>query len=342
MRFLRRGGDSGSTGGTGLDDQLAAFWAWWAGARDPIATAIEDGTLDQWTSPISRAVEGVHKQLAWELAKGHEAKHMLVVSPEGNAELRPIALRWAQSAPVADTTWEYHPSRQAGPLGKLVIAGAEVDLAGMHAVTSWDETRERLAVRLWHPAFEALPERARHQVAFLFLDNLVGEDQVERWVGTIDVDPAAQAGRTPDELRAELERRSGEATGEQWALLQGDDGRGGVMIVRLNASLKRIDHPFADKHLAVSVERGLDVADDKAQNDAIAAAEEELEGLMAGLATEAAHVTDRKRRLTHFVCEDGDPALEAARDWADRHRQWGTKATLRPDPHWEFRRSYGE
>jgi hypothetical protein len=341
MRFLRRGGGNGD-GADRLDERLTGFWTWWAGARDGIAAAIEAGALDEWTTPISRAVAAVDKGLAWELGKGHQAQHMLVVSPEGNAELRPIALRWVRSAPAADATWEYHPSRQAGPLARLGIAGAQVDLADMRAVTSWDETRERLSVRLWHPAFEELPERARLQVAFLFLDGLAGEDEVERWVGSIDVDPSAQAGRTPDELLAEVKRRAGEASRDQWALLQGEDGRGGAMIVRMNASLKRIDHPFADRHLEVVIERGLDAADDHAQNDEIAAAEEELEGLMADLAVEAAHVTDRKRRVTHFVCEDGDPALAAARAWADRYGRWGARATLRKDPHWEFRRTYGE
>ena len=55
----------------------------------------------------------------------------------------------------------------------------------------------------------------------------------------------------------------------------------------------------------------------------------------------AAHITDRRRRITHYVCEDGERALAIATEWAARYPQWGTKATLESDPGWAFRRTYG-
>ncbi len=341
MRFLRRGGSGASDDGD-LDARLAAFWRWWASAKDDLAAAIERAELEAWVEPISKAVHGVQQGLAWELGTGLVSKHQLVITAEGNAERRPFALRWAASAPPPDETWEFHASRQPSGPAVLRIGGATVDLSEVRAVTSWDETRERLSVRLWHPAMEPLPEEARGQIAFLFLDNLIGEDEVERWLGQLAMDPSAQAGRTADELRAEFERRAAGATRDQWAILQGTDAKGRDVIVRLNASLKRIDQPFADQHLAVTVERGLDHAGDHALNEAIAAAEDELETVMAGVAIEVAHVTDARRRITHYVCEDGGPALAAAKAWAARYRQWGTSAELRRDPHWEFRHSYGE
>jgi hypothetical protein len=211
----------------------------------------------------------------------------------------------------------------------------------IRAVTSWDETHETLDVSLWHPAFDGLPSEVKGQVCFLFLDNLVGEDDVERWIGAIEADPAALAGATRDELRDEIRRRAESATGETWTLLEGTDGRGDPVLVRLNSSLKRIDHPFAGDHLEVTIERGLDQAGDRAQNDAIAAAEDELGEALGGLAVEAAHVTNRRRRVTHFVTADGERALAAARGWAARYGHWGAKATLEADPGWAFRRTYG-
>ena len=89
------------------------------------------------------------------------------------------------------------------------------------------------------------------------------------------------------------------------------------------------------------LERGFDAAADVAEREAIDRAEEELAPALRDVAIEAAHITDRRRRVTHFVCEDGDRALEVARAWAARYPQWGTKATVESDPGWEFRRSYG-
>ena len=179
------------------------------------------------------------------------------------------------------------------------------------------------------------------QIAFLFLDNLVGEDDVERWTGAIDADPEAAAGITPDELRDEIRRRAASSTGDQWALIEARDGRDDPVLVRLNSSLKRIDYPYASHHLAVVLERGFDAAADVAEREAIDRAEEELAPALRDVAIEAAHVTDRRRRVTHFVCEDGERALEVARAWAARYPQWGTAASVESDPGWAFRRSYG-
>ena len=53
------------------------------------------------------------------------------------------------------------------------------------------------------------------RVGFLFLDNLLGEDDVERWIGEIDALDAPIEGRTPDELIAEVRRRAAEAPGSR-------------------------------------------------------------------------------------------------------------------------------
>jgi hypothetical protein len=338
MRFLRRGGGEA---GQPIEQRLDAFWTWWASAKDGIAADIGRGTVAGRAGEISAEVNRLHKKLAWELSPGSTAEHALVVSPEGNPELRPIALRWAAAAPSPDATWEYHPSRQPGPPHVLEIRGTRVPFSEVRSTTSWDESRELLTVAIWHPALDGLPSEVKAQIAFLFLDNLVGEDDVERWIGAIEADPDAVAGITPDELRDEVRRRAAASTGDQWSLIEARDGRDDPVLVRLNSSLKRIDHPYASHHLEVVVERGLDAAADAADREAIDRAEHELVAALAGVATEAAHITDRRRRVTHFVCEDGDRALEIARHWTARYPQWGTNATVEADPGWAFRRSYG-
>jgi hypothetical protein len=335
MRFLRRGSSD-----DGLDDRLARFWAWWATARDGIAADIPAGRVAQRAGEISNAVTAIDKRLAWELGKGKTATHMLVVSPEGSAEVRPIAIAWHRSAPPPDATWEYHPSRQPGEPATLQVAGATVQLADMRAVTSWDETRELLSVRLWHPAFDPLPENVRGQISFLFLDNLLGEDDVERWIGAIEMDPSAQAGRTPAELVAEVRRQAESATGDQWALLQTTDDAGGPVIIRLHSSVKRIDYPFAANHLEATMDSHLDDPD-RARGKAASDAAEELGADLKGAAILCAHVTDRRRRVIHFACEDGQRSLELATFWADRHRDLNAKVRVEPDPTWAFRRTYG-
>ena len=200
MRFLKRGSA----------EDVGDFWTWWPGNRDRVAAAIATGGFDdRLIADISRAVSTIHPAMAWELGPGRTAQHAFCISPEGNAELRQVALRWVAAAPPVDATWEYHPSKQAAAsLSGVAIGPSSFDFPAMRAITSWDEQRQRVDVRLWHPGFDGAPQQVKLQVAFLFLDNLLGEDDVERWVGQIDILDAPTGGRTPEELKAEVERRA--------------------------------------------------------------------------------------------------------------------------------------
>ena len=151
--------------------------------------------------------------MAWELQPGSQAAHAFCLSPEGNPELRQVALRWLERAPTPDATWEYHASKQpAKSLMTLVTDGGQFDLEEMRASAAWDETRRLVDVRLWHPRFPEVPEAVRLQAAFLFLDHLLGEDGVERWIGAIELFDGPTGGRTPAELKAEVERHAAEPT----------------------------------------------------------------------------------------------------------------------------------
>ena len=237
------------------------FWEWWAGGRDRVANAIATGGFDEGLiGEISSAVASIHPAMAWELEPGRAAQHAFCISPEGNAELRQVALRWLASAPEPDATWEYHASKQASPkLMGLEIGSSHFDLEEVRAIASWDSSRRRVDVKLWHPQFGAVPENVRIQVGFIFLDSLLGEDDVERWVGQIDLLEAPTGGRTPAELKAEIERRASEPSGDAtWVLGELRDPSGSVAIVSADAGLKRIDHPFADHHVTLAVVFGAD------------------------------------------------------------------------------------
>ena len=117
----------------------------------------------------------------------------------------------AASAPEPDATWEYHASKQASPkLMGLEIGSWRFDLEEMRAIASWDRSRRRVDVKLWHPQFAGVPESARIQAGFIFLDSLLGEDDVERWVGQIDFVEAPDRGPHAGRAQGRVERRASE------------------------------------------------------------------------------------------------------------------------------------
>jgi hypothetical protein len=336
MRLFRRG-NSGPDGD-------ADFWTWWAGARDRVAMAIANGGFDKaLVDEISRAVQKVHPDLAWELAKGHAAEHAFCVSPEGNAAIRPAALRWLASAPPPDATWEYHASRQASPLsGAAIDAGGHTfELESMRAITSWDERRRRLDVRLWHDEFTRAPLPVRQQVAFIFLDNLLGEDEVERWVGQVDLLDAPSGGKAPDELRAEVARHAAEPRGDTWVLGQGADRRGQPVIVMADAGLKRIDHPFADQHVSIRIRIDGGGMPDDALAGTLNREEDRLVAALAGAATLAGRTTTPGERVIHFVAQDVDAVRAGIDRWAPDAPDWNVKVDFQQDVTWEFQRELG-
>ncbi len=320
------------------------FWTWWSGARDRLAQAISVGGIDEGlVGEISRAVLTIHPEMAWELAPGKTAQHAFCISPEGRAELRQIALRWLETAPPPDATWEYHASKQASPRPmRLDIAGAQFDLDQMRAIGSWDASTRRLHVRLWHPQFERVSPEVRQQVGFLFLDNLLGEDDVERWIGQIDILDAPTGGRTPDEIRAEIERHKAEPTGDETWILGQIDGSDGPTFVLANAALKRIDHPYADQHVSIGVvlegERGLP---DDAEAARLNAEEDDLVGRFEGIAVYAGRTTRPGMRTMHFVAEDLERVRTTIDAWALDLPPRRIKVNFAHDIDWTFRHELG-
>jgi hypothetical protein len=322
----------------------ADFWTWWSGARDRLGQAISSGGIDDGlVGEISRAVQTIHPQMAWELAPGKTAQHAFCLSPEGRADLRQVALRWLQTAPPADATWEYHASKQASQrLMRLEVAGAQFDLGEMRAIGSWDPSTRRLHVRLWHPQFERVPSGVRPQVGFLFLDNLLGEDDVERWIGQIDFLDAPTGGRTPDEIRAEIEGHKGEPAGDETWIVGQLDGPDGPAIVTANGALKRIDHPFADQHVSIGVvlegERGLP---DDAEAATLNAEEDDLVARFEDIAVYAGRTTRPGLRTMHFVAEDLERVRATIDAWALDLPPRRIKVNFAHDIDWAFRSELG-
>ena len=343
MRFFKRGPAEA--------DPPGDFWSWWPTARDRIAEAIAStGFGERLVDEINRAVSTIDPRLAWQLAPGRTATHAFCISPEGNAELRQIALRWLAAAPPVDTAWEYHASKPAAPqLMSLEIGNHRFDLAATRVLDAWDPVRRRIDVKVWHPAFAGAPDAVRMQAGFLFLDNLLGEDDVERWIGEVEFDEAAADGRTPADLTAEIARRSAETSGDEtWVLGERTTG-GGRAIVLADAGLKRIDHPFADHHVTIAVLFGADRFPTDAEAAVLNAEEDDLVRRLGDVAILAGRTTERGQRTLHFVAEDPDAMRPSIDPWAaempdalsEGLPQRRLKINFEHDMDWAFQRDLG-
>ena len=205
---------------TDPSDAIARFWEWWAGAADRVAASIEAGDPGSMVPEISANVDQLHKGLAWELSKGASSGTRSWSRRRAIRRCDPSRSTWLAAAPAADPIWEYHASRQPGTLGRLQLDGIDVGPGGLSGDRGLGRRPGAVDVRLWHPGLTGASPSTRMRASYLFLDNLLGEDSVERLVGTIDLLDDPTGGRTPTSFVPK--RSSAGSGGDRYSRLDAD------------------------------------------------------------------------------------------------------------------------
>jgi len=284
-------------------------------------------------------VAAIHPDLTWHFGPGVAAEHRLTVSAGGVAAVRPAAERWLRAAPAPDKTWEYRASQEADPdalASTLEIAGHEVDLSLTRFRVDPVEEELRVHVGVYHPAFAEMSGDVRDRITFLLLDWILGEDDVERWLGHIEplqVPPAAVA--SAEELRAAVDSMAQSRSPDTWSLAQwlDKDGLPGLAVVR--RGLRWIDHPTLDRHHVLTrsytaQENGQPL--DSSTLDELHSVEVDLESAIGRQAVLVGHETHAGARRFHVYSDGEDQNVDATLgNFATSH---GLSVEARADPAW--------
>jgi Family of unknown function (DUF695) len=235
-------------------EAIASFWQWWGGVRQDVAGAISDGSVSRFTASFIDHVEAIHEGMQWELTPGAEASHCLVVSPGGNAELRATAARWLAQAPPTDETWEYQSVRRADLSvfeAKMVMDGHELEMDKVRYGISVDREASQVHVQCYHPAFATMPKGMPEQIAMLSLDWVLGEEDVEIWIGEIGwTANEPESPRMPQDLRNAVASIAGD---DQWVIMSGESRDGKPILATAAAPLRSARWPRFDLHVPVVV-----------------------------------------------------------------------------------------
>lgn len=322
-------------------DAVAAFWAWWSGAKGRIAAAIADRTLGEspLVGEISDAVHGLHPDFAWELGPGKTAHHNLTITPEGNLQLRRLTAQWLASAPPADSVWEYSASRRAASGPNLEIGGKQFREDDFRIAWKYDQSRARFDVTLFHPHFKKSDHDLVRHVLFLTLDQALGEDDVERWIGTLDATTSQpREAKSLKDFKAAIATAQQSAKGEVFSLGQGQSPEGRPVLVMVNMALKQIDHLDHVFHLVVVIglrnpnPQGMPVDPESKELDE---AEDRLLAALGDDAIQIGHVTWHGRREIHLYVRDPALAEATTRRWEESAGGFGSVShTLSFDPEW--------
>lgn len=321
-----------------------AFWEWW-GAEGAAAceAGIADGSLDSLVDDLTARVHAMSPDLVWELGPGEHARHLLVVSPEGNPDARATARRWLHAAPQPTATWEYADSRPASPdptSGGIRVGEADVDFAAIRVGAT--RVGNHVDVAVHHPSMRELPEQARGTVVFISLDHTLGETECETWIGNVEaaLDEPAES-MTLDGLRDLVAEVRADATSDDgepvWVMLQGEMD-GSPLMALAQVPLAPSWAPHLDAHLAVEVpfaaatEEGFPA--EEALDD-LRALEDHLTERLGASGRLVAHETGRGRRTLHYYVDSTLPTAGVVEAAVVGWTQGPVEVTHTPDPAWQ-------
>ena len=338
--MLRRRAEAGN-------DPVAEFWSWWPGARPRVERAIESGEWGTLIDEFSMRVHAIDPGLEWELGRGQVARHSLCVTPAGKGELRAVTERWRVAGPRPDATWEYAAARPADleALDRtLRFDETELNLVELRLGVTVDDEREQVDVVVHHPRFASMTDEAKTTVSFLVLDWLMGEDGVERWIGSVSTSDEDRPASVPaDALTEIIGALQGRHPEPSWSLLKatGPDGRPILALAR--RPLKRVEHPLFDLHGGIElpfVEQTPEGVPLPPALDRLRAFEDHLLALGVDDLLVAAHETYAGTRTLHVYCDSHGAARSTVDDFLGKQRWPGLRVTWSLDPGWEAIQPY--
>lgn len=323
---------------------ITAFWTWWGerGAGET-AAAIQQGEPERTVDAMSRHVQAIDKGLAWELNAGSVGRHVLVVSSEGNPQLRPVARRWRLAAPPADDVWEYSDTRLPArdPAGtQFTIGDVRLDLAAATVFAMVNGATVDVSVH--HPAFASIPEQARTLATFLMLDTVLGEAAVETWIGTVE--PSTIAALDPVPLTGlrtvvrELTQRFTDGAGRPvWMALEGQAQDGSKVVAGVQVPLRAATAPHLDTYAGMVIPFTDSTPDGLPTEDclrALADLQRHLAERLGDSGRVVAHETSRGFRILHTYLDGTTPAAEQLRVAVGGWQQGSVQLSVAPDPGW--------
>ncbi|WP_395398741.1 hypothetical protein ACHMXB_12690 [Arthrobacter sp. UC242_113] len=327
-------------------EAVGAFWRWWSVAGAGLITAaVMSGVYGDLPEIIGAMVMAIHPELRWETGPGKRSQHRLCVTGGGDPRLRVLAERWQRAAPASTENWEFAAAREPQPgmlTGTLEGLAQPVDLGLARIAVDWDNRSALAELTVFHPAFKAMSTKDCRQAGRLLVDWLIGEDDVQRWVGAINVartDPSDSqpAAVVPEFFQGVAARNSD----PRWTMREAKTSSGKRVIVCALRPLRWIDHPLLDLHTAVRISyrrTGRDGLPDDGLPDGEALLgllhlEKDLDEVLGSRGTLVASETSNGHRVLHYYSDSEDQNGRDSFDRFARARQ-EVQVAHSSDPGW--------
>lgn len=331
---------------------IAEFWEWWSQIRPTVEAALsEEGAGSEESvlpaelfEEIDHRLHQVHPDLLWEIGTGEEGP-VLTVTGSGDPELRGLAERWVRAAPARDG-WRYYPARQPDPAMLTVglsLGENEFDLSYVRMGMRADTGRARVHVSVYHPDFLFVAEDVQVQVAYHVLHWALGEDDVARWIGNVEIATDEPMDALQPAMLTAVVEQIAEPFGEPaWLSGEGRTSRGHPSQIRVRFPMHRQDHPLCDLHVEVALPYAQSNPDRLPVGSSAGALrdfEKKLERFR-DRAVLAIRVTGDGVRTFHFYADPDSGVVAELDQLAAGWSEGRARVTSTPDPGWRSLQPY--
>lgn len=168
---------------------IKSFWRWFQYESKRLASLYDKGQLELLSAEINSQLDLVSNKLAWEIGSGSKADHSLTISAEGNPSLRELANSVIRVAPRIQG-WEFYSSKQARGVQSVIrLPNRRTVISTRHwrFVPQEDSELGRIHLTIVDSRLPALDRQTALSAVSIFLDALLGEDEVEEWIGRLNV-----------------------------------------------------------------------------------------------------------------------------------------------------------
>lgn len=222
------------------------------------------------------------------------------------------------------------------------FAGHQVDGESVLADAHVDSAHALIDVAIFHPNFPNMTQDQRNQLTFLLLDNALGEEAVETWIGEVSSSLTRPSGGINLTQLAQLVAQLGQDSTDEdgklhWVLMSGTNGDGREVLAAAQKSLRPMTSPQFDTHVSIELPFSNPLPSGMPDPDALdrlRVMQDHLEARLEGSGRAVAHETCDGVRLLHFYVDGSTPAAEQLRaalsGWTDGNA--GLEVQL--DPEW--------
>ena len=163
------------------------FWRWFSKNAARFKDVIDDDRCGDLLDETSKAVNALG-DFGWCYGPGkEEGRHAFTLTPEGIRDRQYLTQYWISRCPdIPD--WDFYSAKPGRELSdKQVIKTAGFDFAAGEIWVSCepDDEYKDVDISIWHPHFSEIDEDETFRITYIFLDELIGEYDVENWIGRI-------------------------------------------------------------------------------------------------------------------------------------------------------------